>query len=354
MRHTSHPLLLRGVGVLALTGLGAFCVVAILGAQNPNPERVFRAAIERRGAKSFKGRAAVDGTLGKAVLVIQVKAPDKQYVKVFRPDGQLVHSILENGDTEWSWAPGRNQAFKRRLWPREARRKRELQDLGILVRNAELRYLGQERHAGRTVHKAQAARRTRDDHLVPLTELWADVGTWVVLRRTRPPGSWAEPSSFTITKIEYTGDFAPGTFDFRLPGGARLVELPAESVPIGLAAAEKRCGFKALRPPYLPRHYEFVPQACHAWTHENRSVLSMAFGDGLDRFSIFQRRADGERVHGGRGGGGRGDRGRGGRGAGGPPPGGGQATVWQSQGFLFILVGPLPDPEKAKVRDSYR
>ena len=330
---------------LALLGGVALSVAALLNAQNPDPKGIFEGAIEQRGARSFRGRAEVDGQFGKAVLIVLVKSPDKQLVKVFSPNGQLLRCVLENGDTEWSWTPGFRDACRRPLWPRQARKQRDLQDFAILARHSTLRYAGRETVAGRAAHRVQALVQTPDGRWEPLTELWADVRTWVVLAKIRPPGSWVEPSSYTLTSIEYTGDFAAGTFDFQLPQGGKLVDLPAENVPIGLGQAEKRCAFNALTPRYLPPGYELIRAACDSWKFGDKAVLSMAFGNGLNRFSIFQSHAPAEGRHGGRGQGGA---------YGGGPGGGPAATVWRSQGSLFILVGPLPPNELGAIRDSYR
>jgi hypothetical protein len=100
---------------------------------------------------------------------------------------------------------------------------------------------------------------------------------------------------------------------------------------MSLASAERRVGFHAAVPGYLPPGYVLDRGQVGLMRVGARDALWMEFLNGVDSFSLFQA-----------------------RGMGPAPSGLGRAKRWDAGGFSFFLMGELPHEEVQKVKKSTR
>jgi outer membrane lipoprotein-sorting protein len=242
-----------------------------------------------------------------AGLVVQ---DEGGFQRILNPAGALVRSAHP-------WQPGGGAGLRERR-------------LLLLRMNYRPEIVGQDRVAGRPAHVVTLTPKAAGN---PWRKLWIDQAAFVVLKNEGydAAGRLATSSEFSVVELAppFRGE------DFSLPGKP---EEPAHGmVHTGPAEAQaERLPFDAVLPAYLPRGYVF--EEGHLMEQEGVAALHLAFTDGLNTVSLFER-PEGEAKGAAR---------RGMHGLAGP----GRVMTWTAGGLAFTLVGDLPWEEMEKIAAS--
>ena len=215
---------------------------------------------------------------------------------------------------------------RRELSSLEDIRKRRLADLERLTRHLTVRYLGVETIAGRPAHLVCVYTTSG----APVKKQWVDTEHYVTLKTQRFDTQGRVKLSMYYTAINYNPSYTPGMFDFTPPEGCTVREASDLPERIPLHEAEARAGFQAVLPTYLPEGYRFQSGSVAVIPMRGKKVLWLAFSNGADTFSIFQRQ----------------------RGVQLQPRQQGRFMEWSAGPYAFTLVGQLSCHEMQKVRNS--
>ncbi len=251
---------------------------------------------------------------------------NRSRVEVLAPARDAGRLIVNNGRVEWEHRPRANTVQERKMCPLAELQQVKLEQLELVKRTLHALFEGIDAVAGR---KCNIIALRPPDGKVTRKRVWIDADTDVELKWERYDLSGKRTASWTVTKIDYNADIPAKTFSFRPPRGSKLWRMPA-AVGMPLAVAEKKVGFRALVPKYLPRGYAFNRK--HVGVSKQRggkTALWMRFVNGVDSFSVFQSQKLSKQ-----------------------PAAAQRAMYWEADGFSFLLVGRLPKAQKAKVKRS--
>lgn len=254
------------------------------------------------------------------------KAPGKLRMMVVAPPEERGRLCVSDGLVHWEYDPMRQQAVRRELPPPEERRQRRLADLEKVTRGMNIHYLGTDTVAGRRAHMICVCTGAG----TPVKKTWVDTETFVVLRTQNFDSQGQIKLSWYYTAINYQPVYTPGMFEFTPPEGCTVREVSDAPQRMPLAEAERRAGYRAVLPGYLPPGYKFQADAVGVIPMRGRMVLWLNFSNGADTFSIFQR----PRVVNFR------------------PRQMGRMLDWCAGEFAFTLVGGLSKAEMIRVRAS--
>jgi len=254
------------------------------------------------------------------------KAPGKLRMTVVAPEDQRGRLCVSDGTVEWQYSPDRQRAVRRQLPPPEYIRQRRLADLENLTRGMNIHYLGTETIAGRRAHVVCVCTRGGS----PLKKTWVDTEYFVALKTQRFDTQGRVKLSMYYTAINFQPTYTAGMFEFTPPAGCTVHEASDLPERMPLAEAERRAGYRAVLPGYLPPGYSFKSDAVAVIPLQGKLMLWLSFSNGADSFSIFQRprgvRLEPRQVY--------------------------HALDWSSGNYAFTLVGQLSRTEMIKVRDS--
>lgn len=318
------------IGRLAVTSaLVAGCVAAAVAQQDPLA--ILRASIRARSTVSYSGLRTVvifeNGVkLAGVQQQIQCQAPGNIRVVVIAPESEAGKLCVSDGRHYWEWYPDSRRAVKTELPPPEVITRRRLEELERMADEMKLQYVGTEDVAGRVTHVVKVYTRNG----VPLKKAWVDSGKWLTLKTQRFDSHGRVKSSAYFTRINYDPHFEPGIFEFTPPEDATIVHAPTSGESMPLDEAERRVGFEAVLPEYLPAGYHLQRDQVHVLKINGNISLWLSFTNGADTFSLFQRRVRGAaddvvREH---------------------------SITWDEGGFRFTLMGALSSVEMERVRQS--
>ncbi len=250
---------------------------------------------------------------------------NRQRVEVVAPSTESGRLIVSNGTTEWEYHPRQNVARQRELLPVAQVERHKLGALRLVQRTLYAARVGEETIAGRRCHVITVSppdgRQTRK-------KVWVDFHTHVELKWARYDPGGQIMMSGAMTNVDFTRRIDSALFKFSPPAGCNVRKI-ARAQRMSLAAAEKRIGFRAVLPRYLPRGYALHSEQVGITQHSGRNALWLQFVNGVDTFSIFQCLRLPKPLDSGR-----------------------RATYWEAHGFSFLLVGPLPATERDRIRGS--
>ena len=323
--------------LITKAGLCLALAAACLGAA-PVPAAATRAleilerSIRADGRVTYAGTAEFRRYEGKRVAGTHVQrvtngGGNRQRMEVVAPPEEAGRLIVSNGRVEWEYRPRARVAQRRELLPPEEIQRHKLSALRLVADTLFPVYLGTETVAGRACHviavKPPDGRRTSK-------KVWIDAEHFVELRWARY-GPRGEPLiTWSITEVDFAPPVPANAFEFSPPPGVPVRAMPrAPRMP--LPEAERRLGFRAVLPAYLPPGFVLHRDHVGVTEFRGRQALWMQFVNGVDTFSIFQSPALSA-----------------------PPAELHRAVHWDAQGFSFLLVGNLPPQEKDKIRASMR
>lgn len=321
--------LLRGGGTAIIVALAC----SVVAAQLTDPVEIMRRSVAARGNVDYSGiRTVVMFEGGVKVRGVEqevhCQAPDKLRIMVIAPESERGKLWLVDGQVQWECDPHAHRALRMQLPPPRQVRLQRLREMERLARTMRLQYCGTESIAGRPAHVIKVY----TDEGLPVKKTWIDVETFVTLKTLRFDSQGRVKSSAYFTRIDFNPEFGPGLFTFSPPAGYTVIEAERPPQRMPLAAAEQRVGFRAVLPSYLPAGYHFLADRVAVIELRGRRALWMSFSNGVDTFSLFQRRGDGPT-----------DARRCGR-----------AITWEDGNFCFTLLGTLSAEEMQRVRASIR
>ncbi len=333
----SSRLLLGAIVATAVVVLGPGLVIA---AGNKALE-VLRKATLARGEVTYSGEASITARFGdqeprKMKRVVHCKQGGKEQVKLLDAEGRVIVRKVSDGHNQWEHFVTRGRLLQRPLPTPQERRERDLATLKILARNFAVSLEGEETIAGRPAYRIRIAR--RDGDLAPVRKLWIDQGSYVELKSERYAQDGRVTYVTALDRINLAPKLQPGIFRFQPPPNLRPHVAPAPRFCGTLADAQKQTGFEAIPPSRVPRGFELLDGSVCVHEHDGRPVLLLRYTNGLDSFSMFQRRLPPDWK---------------------PPdkqPGRhrGAAKTWVFRSFHFTLVGRLKPEHVEMIRGSHQ
>ena len=299
-----------------------------------SPLEMLRKSIAARTSISFTGVRAVvvfeDGNRVRGVTQrVYSQAPDRMRIEFLSPDNERGKLSVINGNVRWDYDPATGRAVRAETQSPTETVSRRLQELSRIAERTSVQYAGHDTVAGRPTHVIKVF--TVEG--ITLRKSWLDTRTFLNLKTQRFDAQERVRSSAYFTEISYSPTFASGLFDFRPPRGCTIVETSGPSEPVSLAEAERQAGFSAVIPGYLPPGFSLRRDSICVIEVEGHRTLWLPFSDGVETFSLFQRRAGGSSSD---------IRRR------------GPSVSWTAGDFVFTLMGPLPRAEMSKIKASVR
>jgi len=333
----SSRLLLGAIVATAVVALGPGIVIA---AGNKAIE-VLRKATLARGEVTYSGEASVTTRFGDQTprtlkQVVHYKQGGKEQIKLLDTDGQVIVRKVSDGHNQWEYFVTRGRLLRRPLPTPQERHERDLATLDILARSFAVSLEGEDTIAGRRAYRIRIARRDGDP--IPVRKLWIDRTSFVELKSER----YAEDGRVTyvtaLDRINLAPELQSGIFRFQPPPNLRPRVAPAPRFCGALADAQEQAGFEAIPPSRVPRGFELLDRSVCVHEHDGHPVLLLRYTNGLDSFSMFQRRLPPDWK---------------------PPekqPGRhrGAARTWVFRSFHFTLVGRLKPEHVEMIRDSHQ
>ncbi|NSW54969.1 MAG: hypothetical protein HPY44_03060 [Armatimonadetes bacterium] len=318
--------------VLLAAGLTAFGVLCAAPACAENPLDLLRQAIKADGKVRYEARVEIvsreGGAPGQTVVQRILKDDANRHrTEVIAPPYLVGRLIISDGTTEWEFHPRARLVHQRKLRPPSEVQRVKLEQLDLVSDSLHVTYLGIATVAGRPCDVVSI--RPQGDK-VTRKQVWIDEKTHVELRWERYDSAGRLTTRWTVTSIDYSPSTPPGAFSFIPPKGVKVWKIPAAE-RMSLAEAEKRIGFKAVLPGYVPPGYTFHRSDVGITVRGGRSALWLRYLNGVDSFSIFQSQRLKVRP--------------------GPMP---ETTYWEAGDYSFLLVGRLSSQERQKIVDSVR
>lgn len=310
----------------------AAAVVVVHGA--PQPLEILRQSILSRTTVDFSGiRTVVVFQDGRKVHGVEQKidcdAPKHLRIVVLAPETQRGTLCLTSGQHRWEYNPGTGRVIHAQLpSPTEVVQMR-LEELERLAGRMKMQYVGSETIAGRRAHVIKVYTLKG----LPVKKTWVDAQQHVELKTQRFDSHGQVKSSAYYTRIDFDPSFPPGLFEFSPPADAQVVEADPTAERMPLERAEQKAGFEALIPRYLPPGYRFHSDRTAVIEVEGKPTIWLSFSNGVETFSIFQRRSTGEsreqicRT---------------------------RSISWQEGNYCLTLMGTLAADEMQKVKDSIK
>lgn len=323
----------RTSNLCGLTACAALvmAVSVVCASADATPLQILHRSISARTSVSFSGTRTVvlfdDGVKVRGVQQrVYCKAPDKMRIELLAPSPERGKLSLTNGRVHWEYHPQRGRALRGHQPAPSELVKQRLQELKKIAQRMHLQYCGRETIAGREAHviKVYSAEG------VPVKKSYVDTERYVTLKTQRFDAHGNVKSSAYYTQITYDPAFPPGLFDFEPPPDCSIVDSPRPSRRMSLTSAQQQVGFDAALPSYLPPGYVFHEDRVAVIEINKRKALWLTFSNGVETFSLFQRRACGpsDVRHRGR------------------------SVTWTSGDYCFTLMGALGRDEMRKVRSS--
>lgn len=323
------------------------CLVAtvlapdLIGQAGDKAIAILRKAIVARGQVNYSSEATItftprDDPPRSLKEITFCKKGGKEQVKLLDSGGQLIMRRVSDGQNQWEHFVSRQRLTRRSLPELEQQRQRDLQSLDILARNFTVLVEGTDTIAGRRAYRIGIARGGAQS--VPVRKLWIDQRNYIELKTERYADDGRVAHVTAIERINLAPRFQPGMFDFEPPDSIKPWAAPTPEFVGPLADAQRQVGFRALLPPQLPVGFALLDDSVSVHRFKDRPVLTLRYTNGVDSFSIFQRKADPD-SH--------------------PPraPSGrrrGGVNTWVSRGFQLTLVGRLHPEDAQLIRSGYR
>ena len=325
--------LITRFGRLALAHAALIAAAVTVAHATPEPLEILRKSILARTQVDFSGiRSVVVFRGGEKIHGVQQRvdcdAPNNLRIVVIAPESERGQLCLTVGREQWDYDPTTRRVVHSQLpSPRQLAQTR-LEELQNLSGRMRMEYRGSETIAGRPTHVIEVS--TTDG--LPVKKSWVDTQYHLELKTQRFDPHGQVKSSAYFTQIDFSPTFAPGTFDFEPPAGATVVHAEKSGDRMPLEEAQRRAGFEAVLPTYLPPGYHFLRHRTALIEVSDRPTIWLSFSNGADTFSLFQRRASGEME----------------------PIRRGQSITWQDGNLRFTLMGTLSTDELERVRASIR
>lgn len=295
------------------------------------PLEILRRSISARTSVSFTGVRTVvvfdGGTKVRGVQQrIHAQAPDRMRIEFLAPDHERGRLSVVNDTVRWDYHPETGRVVRAENPPPRESVARRLQELARIAGQVSLQYCGRESIADREAHVIKVY--TAEG--VTMKKSWVDTEHYVTLKTQRFDANERLRSSVYYTQINFQPSFPPGFFDFKPPAGCRVVDAPRPSEQMSLGAAERQAGFSAVLPDYLPPGYALQVDRVSVLEVRGQKTLWLPFSNGVETFSLFQRRADTSSDIRRRG----------------------RSVTWTAGDFCFTLMGLLHEGEMNRVKTS--
>lgn len=297
---------------------------------------ILRRAVLARGEVNYSAVATVvdreSGRGARAFTEIRLcKQGGKQRIKVSDGENRLIVVRVSDGATLWEHYEVRGILVKRTLPSMSERRERDLESLAILARNFSAKLVGTETVAGRPAYRIRIDRPGSPSATV--RQFWIDKRTYLELKAERYGEGGGVVDSTALTNVNFSPEYPPGCFDFQRPPNLIPKVVDDTAFRGSLAEAEKHAGFTAIRPKTVPAGFALLVRSVAVSKRGGTPALWLRYTNGIDAFSLFQRRAASASV---------------------TPQTRGPVRQWVYKGFQFTLVGHLTPQQVDAIRASYR
>jgi outer membrane lipoprotein-sorting protein len=324
--------------IVALSVTGAAC--RPVSAQSPPPvqqilRQMFRAELE----VPLEGVLVTKDKKGRELRQkISKKPPCFLRMEVLSPAPRRGEVLVRNGEMQWHFRPRPEKTVVQQpIAPGDNMTSRKLApQIERLRKNFTPEYVGTEKVAGRET--AVIAIKPNNPSL-PTRKIWVDTERFIALKHEQraPDGTLIQSVEFET--INFNPEFDNATFEFTLPPDAKVVRAEWDVVP-NMKALQNNAPFTPGVPIYRPKGFQLKNAAIRKVKTAEPPEIWLRFSDGLNDFSLFQKRLPHNApslpvrprpLQGPRGG-----------------------LVWAKDGYLFTIVGELPEPELRRIAQSVR
>jgi outer membrane lipoprotein-sorting protein len=335
-RHAPDKGLLRS---FAVAGVAVALVTAVpprpLSAAGGRAVDILRQAVLHRGEVNYSGVATVTGGgFGRGpqtfTEVRLCKQGGKQRVQVRDGQDNLVVLRVSSGTTQWEYFPKRNSATQRPLPSSADRRKRDLENLALIARNFLPTVVGTEVIAGRKAYRIRIDRPGNPPTIV--RQYWIDTHTYLELKSEHYVRPGPPTGSVTLTRVNYAPEYTAGVFSFQPPSGVKVRTPGGPGFWGTLSAAEKEAGFSAILPKKVPSGFTLLDDSVAVMQRHGQPAIWLRYSNGIDSFSLFQRRVGGPVE----------------------PRSPGPVRQWVYGGYQFTLVGWISPEQADTIQAGYR
>jgi outer membrane lipoprotein-sorting protein len=318
---------------LAVVEIALVAAAAVAVQAQPQPMEILRQSILSRATVDFSGiRTVVVFREGEKVQGVQQKidcdAPNRIRILVLAPESQRGKLCLTNGQQHWEYNPATGRVIHSELPSTEQLVQTRLTELERIADDMKMHYVGDETIVGRQAHVVKVY----SDGGVPVKKTWVDTQQHVELKTQRFDSHGRVKSSAYYTRIDFSPTFTDDLFDFDAPEGATIVEAERPAERMSLEQAEKKAGFDAVLPDYLPPGYQFYSHRSAVIEVNGKPTIWLSFSNGADSFSLFERPAEGTME----------------------PVEHERSITWQQGNYRFTLMGALAHDELLRVKNSIR
>lgn len=280
--------LLTGALSIAIAALAPGLVVAA----DEKAVEIMRKSMAARNTVAYSATAAIvsrkpDGGTEQWSQVVYRDAGDRERVKILDHEGTLVWLRVCDGSTRYEHNLRHGSLRKSTPSDPDYRRKRDELSLTILKGNFDLAVEGADVVAGRNTHRISICK--RGEPTTMLRRLWVDQQNYLELKTEVYDAQGRPTHSVTIQRIRVNPQFAPSTFQYKLPEAVEPGEVRPPLYTGTLARAAAKAGLKPLPPPELPRGFALLDGIVAVREFKGHRVLWYQHTDGLRWFSVFQR-----------------------------------------------------------------
>jgi outer membrane lipoprotein-sorting protein len=169
---------------------------------------------------------------------------------------------VSDGQSLWSYTPDTNTVTKIKLSKASEPTKNDYVNIvGEFLNDTNVTLLGVENIDGRTTFLLETIPKETDGdyELIYKTKIWVDQETWMPLKYETYNGSGNPTMKLEIRDLKVNTGIPDSEFKFKVPSGAKIVDMGEIKPPeeLSLEEARKKASFKILTPEYLPEGYEF-------------------------------------------------------------------------------------------------
>jgi outer membrane lipoprotein-sorting protein len=247
------------------------------------PSQILQMALDAPRLVDYEGTKVItalrDGRMETVTVVESHKRPAMMRLEYLSPENVAGRLIVDSGIVAWHYEPRLNMAFEDPTFQGGLLSR----DRTSLLRNYHLTLLGTDEVIGREAYVlaldpagAGVSRR-----------LWVDRVTGTVLRTEERDPSRGVVLSMYFSRISFSLNLPAAYFQFRLPAGARVIDLRTTADQVmSPAALAGRVSFPVLIPPALPEGYTFRGGSLSHFG--SLTSVYLRYSDGSNLISFFE------------------------------------------------------------------
>ncbi len=282
---------------LGLSALGIIVSLPVLAQRANEPKRtalqVLEAKVKAEGDVTLSGEREIESLRrGRSRVVRQKIVRDsggRYHIETLSPPSHKGALVVCDGATRWRYDPRARIAFREILPLRAEEKGRRLREIRELQSQIAFTLGDGGLVAGRPTWLVKISARQSN---ALLRQYWIDREKWVELKKERYWSDGTPSQRERFVSITYSPTLTASIFDWRAPAGVVVKRVPGPLQELPLHRAHDAVGFAIFVPPsaVLPTGFKLLSDRVAVFEEEGAKVAWLRFGNGIDVFSLFQRR----------------------------------------------------------------